>query len=332
MHDSLPVLAVTALALDGTISFDLGCVVQLFGRGAGPTGEPAGFTLTVCGERRGPVPTPDGFALRVEHGLEALDRADLVIVPGRYPHDARPSARVRRALQDAHARGTTLMSICIGAFVLADSGILDGRPATTHWAYAEDLGDRYPRVDLRPDALFVDDGDVLTSAGLAAGLDLGLHVVRREVGEAAAADLARWNVLAPHRHGGQAQFIPPVMREAAAADGLAPTLDWALARLDEPLTVDRLARQAHMSPRTFNRRFTAQVGTTPKRWLLDRRVGLARELLETTDLPIERVADRSGFASVAALRSNLRRHVPMTPSAYRRAYRGGTRDGATPIA
>ncbi|WP_354700890.1 hypothetical protein DSM112329_01182 [Paraconexibacter sp. AEG42_29] len=313
-------IRVCALALDGVISFDLGCAVQAFARGPGVDGAPAGFALTTCGERRGRVRTVDGFELRVEHGLEALRAADIVVVPGRHPHDAQPSRAVIAALRDAQDAGATLVSICIGAFVLAAAGILDGRPATTHWGFCDDFRARFPKVDLRPAVLFVDDGDVLTSAGLTAGLDLCLHIVRRETGAAAAARLAAWNVVAPHREGGQAQFIPAPAR-ADSEDGVGPTLRWAFERLPEPLPVARLAAHAHMSERTFSRRFASEVGTTPKRWLLAQRVGLARDLLESTPLPVETVAARAGFPSAASLRIHLRRHAATSPSDYRRAFR-----------
>jgi transcriptional regulator GlxA family with amidase domain len=316
-------LRVVALALDGVITFDLACAVQAFGRGPGREGAPAGFVLRTCGRRPGPVATPDGFGLRVGHGLDALAGADIVLVPGRHPHDAPVPRDVTAALRAAHASGAVVMSICVGAFVLAAAGLLDGRPVTTHWDYCDDLAAQYPLLEVRPDVLYVDDGDVLTSAGLAAGLDLCLHVVRREAGAAAATRLASWNLVAPHREGGQAQFIAPPPRPdtaAGAGAGLGPTLAWAHRHLHEPLTLARLARESCMSERTFSRRFVAEVGVPPKRWLLAQRVGRARELLESTDLPVEVVADRSGFASAAALRLHLRRHAATTPTAYRTTF------------
>lgn len=317
-------LRVTALALDGVITFDLGCAVQAFARGPGRDGTPAGFTMTTCGPHPGPVPTPDGFDLRVDHGLEVLARADVVVIPGRHAHDAPVPDDVLAALRAAHASGAIVMSICVGAFVLAQAGLLDGRPATTHWHYCDDLAARHPRVEVRPDVLYVDDGDILTSAGLAAGLDLCLHLVRREAGAAAATRLASWNVVAPHREGGQAQFIAPPPRPdpgGLPGGGVGRTLAWAHDHLHEPLTLARLAREACMSERTFSRRFRAEVGVAPKRWLLAQRVGRARELLETTDLPVEEVAARAGFTSAAALRLHLRRHASTTPTAYRTTFR-----------
>jgi transcriptional regulator GlxA family with amidase domain len=311
-----------ALALDGVVTFDLGCAVQTLGRGAGRDGVADGFTLTTCGVHPGRVRTPDGFLLEVEHGLEAVAAADLVVVPGRFPHDAPAPPAVLDALRSVHERGATVMSICIGAFVLAQAGLLDGRTATTHWDYCADLAGQYPEVDVRPDVLYVDEADVLTSAGLAAGLDLCLHVVRRHAGAAVAARLASWNVTAPHRDGGQAQFIPPSARPAAAT-GLGPTLAWACDRLGERLAITDLARHAHMSVRTFNRRFAGEVGCSPKQWLTEQRVARARELLESSDDDVERIAQLAGFPSTAALREHLRRRVGLTPTAYRRVHRGG---------
>jgi transcriptional regulator GlxA family with amidase domain len=317
-------LRVRALALDGVVTFDLGCAVQAFARGPGPEGRPAGFELLVCGERPGPVATTDGFGLTVHHGLDALAGADLVVVPARYPHDELPSGQVIDALREASASGATVASICIGAFVLAHAGLLDGRPATTHWAYSAELGTTFPRVRVRERELYVDDGDIVTSAGLAAGLDMCLHLVRRERGAAAATQLAAWNVVAPHRDGGQAQFIPP--DPASAADGtLGPLLEWALDHLHEPLPVRRLAEHARVSQRTLARRFRAQLGLSVTQWILRQRVTRARELLETSDAALDQIARRAGFAGPEALRKHVRRHTAVNPSAYRRAFQDSCR-------
>jgi len=205
--------------------------------------------------------------------------------------------------------------------VLAHAGLLDGRRATTHWGFADRLADAFPAIDVDPDVLWVDHGDVLTSAGLSAGMDLCLHVVRGDRGAAAATAIARWNVVAPHRDGGQGQYIDRPVPEDDGG-GLAATRAWAVERLHEPLTVEALARHAHMSPRTFARRFRAETGHAPKRWLTAQRVHHARRLLETTDLPVEEVAQRSGFASAAALRPHFTRATATRPTAYRRTYRG----------
>jgi transcriptional regulator GlxA family with amidase domain len=311
---------VAVLALEHLVSFDLGIAVQAFARGPGPAGEPAGFTLVTCGERAGRVQTADGFALDVPAGLEALEDAELIVVPGRAFHDALPSEAVADALRAAHARGARLASICVGAFDLAATGLLDGRRATTHWAYADAFRERFPAVELVPDALYVDEGDVLSSAGLAAGMDLFLHIVRQQEGAAAAAALARWNVVALHRDGGQAQFVPsPVVH---VGDDLAPTLEWARGRLDRPLDAAALAAHAHVSPRTLARRFATEVGTTPKGWITAQRIALARELLETTDASVDEVAQRCGLGSAPVLRRHLSRLVHTTPTGYRGTFRG----------
>jgi transcriptional regulator GlxA family with amidase domain len=228
------------------------------------------------------------------------------------------------ALRAAHRRGATVMSICTGAFILAAAGLLDGRPATTHWAYCDDLARAYPTVRVDPAALYVDDGDVLTSAGLCAGMDMCLHYVRRETGAAAAASLARWNVTPPHRDGGQAQYAPSrhAFRDGSA---LAETLAWATENLRDAVDVAALARHAHLSERTLIRRFRTELATTPKRWLDAQRITRAREMLEETNLPIAAVAEQCGFGSVTALRAHLRAAAATTPSAYRSTFHVGER-------
>ncbi|MFR9750452.1 GlxA family transcriptional regulator [Nocardia sp. 004] len=313
---------VVALALDGVMVFDLTCAVQAFRHGPDKTGTPRGFEMRTCGIRPGPVWTPNGFELRVEHGLELLDEADIVVVPGTgIPAQPVPPEALA-ALRAAAERGATILSICVGAFVLAEAGLLDGRPVTTHWAYCDEFAARYPTVRLDPAALYIDDGDVLTSAGLSAGLDLCLHLVRRELGARAAAELARWNVTAPHREGGQAQYIPSVPGERDTDGGLAATLAWAVTEPSAAVDVSAMAAHALMSERTFIRRFKAEVGTTPRRWLDAQRTTRARELLETTQLPVEVVAEQAGFGSVTALRAHLRATTGATPAAYRRSLGG----------
>ncbi|MGO4616136.1 GlxA family transcriptional regulator [Nocardia sp. 2YAB30] len=312
---------VVALALDGVMAFDLACAVQAFRHGPSKTGEPSGFEMRTCGLRPGPVWTPNGFELRVEHGLEALADADIVVVPGIAIPSLPTREDVLTALRAAAARGAIMVSICVGAYILAEAGLLDGRPATTHWAYREEFATLFPAVELDPAALYVDDGDVLTSAGLSAGLDLCLHIVRRELGAGAAAKLARWNVTAPHREGGQAQYIPDALGDNDFRGGLADTMAWAVAEPMAAVDVSALAAHAVMSERTFIRRFKAEVGTTPRRWLDAQRTTRARELLESTQLPVEVVAAQSGFGSVTALRVHLRAATGATPAAYRRALR-----------
>ncbi|WP_458690524.1 GlxA family transcriptional regulator [Nocardia tengchongensis] len=311
---------VTALALDGVMTFDLACAVQAFRHGPGEFGAPAGFEMRTCGVRPGRVWTPNGFDLHVEHGLEALAEADIVVVPGTGLPSLPVPDPVLDALRAAAEHGATLVSICVGAFVLARAGLLDGRPATTHWGYCDLFADLFPAVRLDPHALYVDDGDVLTSAGLSAGLDLCLHIVRRELGASAAAELARWNVTPPHREGGQAQYIPD-SRTRPVADGIAATLAWAAADPAAAKDVSALAKHALMSERTFIRRFKTEVGTTPRRWLEAQRTARARELLESTELPVEVVAVQAGFGSVTALRAHLRAATQTTPAGYRRSLR-----------
>ncbi|MEV5839125.1 helix-turn-helix domain-containing protein [Nocardia sp. NPDC052112] len=312
---------VVALALDGVMTYDLACAVQAFRHGPGKTGEPVGFEMRTCGLRPGPVWTPNGFELRVDDGLDALTSADIVVVPGIGLPTLPPADAVVDALRAASARGAIMVSICVGAFVLARAGLLDGRPATTHWAYCDEFAELFPAVKLDPAALYVDDGDVLTSAGLSAGMDLCLHIVRRELGAGAAAELARWNVTSPHREGGQAQYIPDALGGSDFPGTLAATMAWAAANPAAAPDVSALAGYALMSERTFIRRFKAEVGTTPRRWLEAQRTVRARELLETTELPVEVVAAQSGFGSVTALRVHLRAATGTTPAGYRRSLR-----------
>lgn len=310
-----------ALALDGVMTYDLAVAVQAFRHGPAKTGEGRGFEMRTCGVRPGKIWTPNGFDLHVDHGLDLLEQADVVVVPGIGLPTLPLATEVADALRAASARGATMVSICVGAFVLAQTGLLDGRPATTHWAYCDEFAALYPAVRLDPGALYVDDGDILTSAGLSAGLDLCLHVVRRELGAGAAAELARWNVTPPHREGGQAQYIPDPMPRQSESSGLAATLAWAVANIAAVSDVSMLARHALMSERTFIRRFKAEVGATPRRWLEAQRTARARELLETTDLPVEVVAAHAGFGSVTALRTHLRAATGTTPAGYRRSLR-----------
>jgi transcriptional regulator GlxA family with amidase domain len=306
---------VVALALPNVVAFDLSVPAQVFGRYAGP------YAFEACAERPGRVPTTTGFSVHVDRGLDALAEADTVIVPGFDPPAWELSGAVLAALRSAHARGARVGSICTGAFALAEAGLLDGRRATTHWAYAARLARMYPAVEVDPGVLYVDEGDVVTSAGVAAGIDLCLHLVRRDAGAEAANAIARQIVVAPHRDGGQAQFVDAPL-PAADEHGLAPTRAWALDRLREPLTVAAMARQAGCSERTFARRFRSETGTTPLQWLLRERVLHARRLLEATDLPVEDIACEAGFGTAASLRTHFRRSTATSPMAYRRTFRG----------
>ncbi len=301
---------VAVLAFPDVVLFDFAIPWQVLRRQ---------YRIESCAPMAGAVPTTSGVPIAVDRGLDALDAADTVIVPGFRPATWPPPAAALDALRDAHARGARVVSICTGAFALAEAGLLDGRRATTHWHYAARLAELYPHVHVDPNVLYVDDGDVLTSAGVAAGIDLCLHLLRSDHGVEAANAAAREIVVPPHRSGGQAQFVErPV--PASVGGGLEATRAWALERLDEPLTVAQLARHACCSERTFARRFRAETGTTPLQWLLARRVDHARGLLETSDLPVELVAQRCGFGSGAALRQHFRRTTASTPTAYRRTF------------
>ncbi|MCI0574415.1 MAG: helix-turn-helix domain-containing protein [Myxococcaceae bacterium] len=311
---------VAVLALDSVVPFDLGVACQVFGYWHPDLGARR-YRMELCALRAGPVRTANGFSVNVPHGLEALSRAETVLVPGLADLEASIPAPASKALRAAHARGARVASICTGAFVLAAAGLLDGREATTHWKDAPLLAARYSAVRVDPKVLYVDAGRVLTSAGTAAGIDLCLHLVRSDYGEQVANAVARRLVVAPHRSGGQAQFIeqpvPP-----AGEQGLQPLRAWLLEHLVQPWTVDAMARRAAMSRRTFARRFRAETGTSPLQWLLQQRVLLAQRLLETTGEPVARIADLCGFQSPLTLRHHFARIVGTSPLAYRVTFRG----------
>jgi transcriptional regulator GlxA family with amidase domain len=314
---------VAVLVLPDVVPFDLVIPAQVFGD-TKPHGGRAYYRMLLCAEVPGLVPMAGDVPIAVPLGLEALGEADTVVVPGRAVADAPVPEPVVAALREAAARGARLVSICTGAFVLAAAGALDGRRATTHWAHTGRLAELCPRAAVDPKVLYVDEGPVLTSAGMAAGIDLCLHLVRVDHGAEVANAIARRMVVAPHRTGGQAQFIEqpvPVTRDTT----LQRVQVWALERLHEPLTVEALAREANMSPRHFARRFQAELGTAPLRWLLHERVRLAQRLLEQTDLPVQRIAERVGFGSAIALRRHFAREAGTTPLEYRRVFRGEAR-------
>lgn len=310
---------VVVLAMPTVIAFELGLPHKLLGGADGPDGRPL-YDVRVATLDGGPVRTSAGYSVLPEHGSEILDEADTLVVPGHlegtWTTDGTVDPRVARVLRGADR----VMSICTGAFVLAAAGLLDGRPATTHWRWTNRFRRLYPQVALDPDVLFVDDGDVLTSAGNAAGIDLCLHVVRRDHGAEVAATVARRAVVAPWREGGQSQFVEAPVPEVSGA-GTAAVRAWALDHLDAPIGLDELAERAAMSVRTFTRRFRAETGESPGRWLTTQRVHRARQLLETTDLPVERVAERCGFGTTVSLRQHLHSAIGMSPLAYRRMYR-----------
>jgi transcriptional regulator GlxA family with amidase domain len=305
---------VVAIALPEVVAFDLSIPAQIFGH---RTARDL-YEFTLCAERPGEVPSTTGFSIRAETGLDAVAAADTVVVPGYMPLDD-PSPPVCEALAAAAERGARISSVCVGAFALAAAGLLDGRRATTHWEHAGELAARHPRVRVDADVLYVDEGQVLTSAGVAAGIDLCLHMVEADHGAAVSGEVARRMVAAIHRSGGQAQFI---RRELpAGGPSLASTCDWAIAEMQRPLTVSDLAAHAHLSPRTLARRFIEETGMAPIRWLTMQRVLEARRLLEATDMPVEEVALRCGFGTAANLRLHLAREIGITPTSYRRAFR-----------
>jgi AraC family transcriptional activator FtrA len=306
---------VVALVRPVQSTFELGCAFEVFGTVR--AGVPQHYEFEICTERPGPVPTSAGYVIQVSLGLSALDSADTVIVPGWLPAEAPLPAGVREALLRAHARGARLVTICSGVFALARTGLLDGRSATTHWTRAELLRREFPKVIVEPDVAYIDHGDVATSAGAGAGIDLCLHLVRKDHGAAHTALVARHMVLPPRRNGGQAEYAP----DQPPGDALDSVLAWAVERLDEVSGVGDLANQLNVSPRTLARRFADQRGTSPGAWLLSRRIDEARTLLEETDLSVEAIATRTGLASAVNLRRRFRQHVGTTPSEYRRTFR-----------
>ncbi|NJC68612.1 transcriptional regulator FtrA [Planosporangium thailandense] len=315
-----PGRTVSVLAYEGMSAFEIGIVTEVFGLPR-PELEVDWYELTVCTDRPGPVRMLGGASLSSPYGLDVFADAATVIVPGVPDVRAEPTPELAAALRRAHGRGARIMSICSGAFALAAAGLLGGRRATTHWRYAELLRRRYPAVEVDPDVLYIDDGAVLTSAGSAAGLDLCLHVVRRDFGAAIANAVARRLVIQPHRDGGQAQFIEAPMTVDPGDDRVADSMAWALAHLAEPITVDGLARRAHMSARSYLRHFARATGTTPIRWLIDQRVQASLTLLETTDAPIDQIAGAVGFETPVTYRHHFGRAMWTSPTAYRRAFR-----------
>jgi transcriptional regulator GlxA family with amidase domain len=311
---------VAAPVTDRAPMFELSTIVEIFGPSRGESLGVPWYDLRICAGEDGPVRLGDWGVLDTPWGLDALDAADTVLVPP--PRDGRedfPPALLD-ALRRAHARGARIASICTGAFVLAAAGLLDGRPAITHWNSLDELRRRHPAVAVQPAVLYVDDGDVLTSAGSAAGLDLCLHLVRLDHGSRVAGMTARWSVVPPHRDGGQAQFVPTPVPEPSPTP-FGAWLDWARERLDGPIEIREWAQAAGTSPRTFARRFRDVTGETPVQWLAAERVRRAQELLEDTDLPVEAVAARCGFATAAGLRKHFGRRTGTTPQLYRRAFR-----------
>ncbi|OPG07532.1 GlxA family transcriptional regulator [Microbispora sp. GKU 823] len=306
---------VAVLVLEGAKPLDVGIPAQVF---ASRPSMP--YEVRVCGPAPGLVTGGDGLSYHVAEGLDAFEQADTIFIPGyREPATTEPPAAVVAALMAAHERGTRLAAISTGAFALAATGLLDGKRATTHWHYTKALADKHPLVRVDENVLFVDEGDVLTSAGAASGIDLCLHLVRRDHGVGLSNHVARRLVAAPYRSGGQAQYVPRSVPEPLG-DLFANTREWALAHLSERLTLETLARHARVSARTFSRRFVEDTGYTPMQWVLRARVDLARELLERTDLGVEQIADRVGLGTGANLRLHFQRILGTSPTEYRHTF------------
>jgi AraC family transcriptional regulator, transcriptional activator FtrA len=310
---------VAAVVDQGALTFDFAIPCEVFGVDRSDIASPwYEFLVVAAGERR--VRTQTGFVIEAPLGLDALDRADTIVVPGWSSTDVDPSDDLIAALRGAHRRGARIVSICTGAFVLAASGLLDGRRATTHWMYAGDLQARYPRVELDPSVLYVADGTIMTSAGTAAGIDLCLHIVTADYGADVAATVSRRMLMPLHRSGGQAQYVDTPVPQARG-DEMTELLAWAVTRIPAGLSVGDLARRAAVSPRTLTRRFRQATGLAPGEWLQGERLRLARRLLETSDDPIERVARHAGYDTPVAMRAQFARRLRTSPRAYRRTFR-----------
>ncbi|MGW0332658.1 GlxA family transcriptional regulator [Streptomyces sp. NPDC003011] len=312
---------VAAVVLDGVNPFELGVICEVFGTDRSDDGLPV-YDFAVASAEGPALSSRAGFSLRIDHGLERLESADLIAVPAGADYGSRTfPPEMLEALRRGVDRGARVLSVCSGVFVLAAAGLLDGRRCTVHWHHADELARAYPRLTVEPDVLYVDEDPVITSAGTAAGIDACLHIVRKEQGPEVANKIARRMVVPPHRDGGQAQYIErPLPR--SQCDTVGEVLVWMERHLDEEVTIEQLAELAHMSPRTFARRFQQETGTTPYRWILRQRVLLAQRLLEVTDETVDAIAGRAGFGNAAALRHQFVRAVGTTPNAYRRTFRG----------
>ncbi|VBM91022.1 transcriptional regulator FtrA [Burkholderia pseudomallei] len=318
MHPHL----VVALAYDRLCTFEFGCAVELFALPRPELGVDW-YRFAVCASEPGPVRAAGGIKVQAPYRLALMDRADTIVIPGWRDPDETPPEPLLKKLRAAHRRGARLCSICSGVFVLAAAGVLDGATVTTHWRYAERLRARYPALRVNPDALYVDAGRIVTSAGSAAGLDMLMHLVRRDHGSAIANRVAQRLVLPPHRDGGQAQFVPRPL-PSVGGDRLAKLIDWMRAHAGQPHTLASLAARAAMSPRTLQRQFRDATGLGPYEWLIRERVGLAKEMIERDPaLPVARVAALAGFGSEESLRWHFRRIAATSPAAYRRSFDAG---------
>jgi transcriptional regulator GlxA family with amidase domain len=307
---------IVCIALPGMAHFEFGTICEVFGIDRSDMGGPS-FDFHVVAAEPGPVPTKHGLSIVVHEDLAPAEDADLIAIPAYLWQGF--DDRVLDVIRRAAARGAWVLSVCSGAFYLAEAGVLDGKRATTHWMYTDRLAERYPAITVDPDVLFVEQGNIVTGAGTAAGIDAALHIVRKELGAAAANIIARRMVVPPQRDGGQAQFIDSPVPECRT-DSFAEVLDWMLQNLQEELTIEQLSRRAIMSTRTFARRFRAETGTTPAAWLNRQRVIRAQQLLEETNLGLEQIAQQTGFGSAAVMRHHFVKSLQTSPLAYRRAF------------
>ncbi|GAA1799482.1 GlxA family transcriptional regulator [Leucobacter iarius] len=322
----MPAPSVAVVAFDGISPFHLSVPSLVLGPES-PPGESEPWPIEICAERPGPLRTSAEFTIDVPHGLEALERADIVIVPWWGDPSTPAPGVVVAAIRAAHERGAMIVGLCLGVFPVADAGVLDGHRATTHWKWADTFRARFPLVKLDPAALYVDEETVLTGAGASAGIDTCLHLLATRNGQGVANRVARRIVAPPHRRGGQAQFIEqPTIAETD--DPVGRACEWAIAHLDAALSIDTLATRAHLSRSTFTRYFRKRTGTTVARWVAQQRVIRARELLESSDLPIEAIADACGFTSAAILREHFRAELDTTPAGYREAFQAAEPVGA----
>jgi len=317
----MAVKTVAVVAFDKISSFQLSVPCYVF-TGLRSPGEPPYFTLRICAAEEGPLTSSDRFGIVPDYGLEGLAASDIVVVPTWRDTDEAPPEALLEALRSAHRHGAVVIGLCLGTYVLAAAGLLENRPATTHWGWAEDLARRFPSIEVRPDVLYVDDGDIVTSAGVAAGIDCCLHIVRRYHGAEVATRIARRMVVPPHRQGGQSQYVELALRKSEAPDKFTQTMEWVQANLDQPHSIGSLAELFMMSRRTFTRRMRQVTGTTVGAWLLNQRLTLAQRLLETGDAPIAQIAEQAGFGSEVSLRHHFRMVLRTTPSRYRNEFSG----------
>lgn len=312
---------IAVIAFNGISPFHLSVPCAVFGEDRTGACMPK-FELLVCAAEKGVLHTTAGFTIETRHGLKDLPKAATIIVPSwRNPAEPPPQPLLN-ALRKAHQRGAQIVGLCLGSFVLAAAGLLDDRPATTHWFWADELAARYPLIRVDSNVLYVDDGNIITSAGTAAAIDCCLHMLRQRYGAKVANQVARRMVVSPHRQGGQAQYIQQPVRDISTIDHFAKVLDWTRRNLDKPHSLDTLAEKALMTRRTFTRRFRQVMGVTVSEWLLSQRLSLAQQLLETTAKPIDSIAEKAGFGSSASLRQHFNRTFKISPSNYRRQFRG----------